>query len=405
MSIKNRFFQSATILATAGFFAFGLEHLASAAEVIAPTVTPDMLSYSRTRYALYFIGFVWSVGIFCLMLFQGWAARMRDLAESRFRNRFVQVAAFYIMFSATFLLLRLPLSFYSGFLLDHQYGLSHQSIGLWLTDLAKTYGVTTAIAVPGYAGLLWIIKRFPRSWAGFVWLASSLLIAAGIFLHPLVFDPLYNKFTPMPPSPLRSQIEQLATQAGIAGAPIFVVDSSRRTAKLNAYVTGLGSSHRIVLWDNLINKLPAEQVLAIIGHEIGHYVLHHIYWGFGISVLASACGLALLQFLGEPLRRRLPAAWGIRSLHDLTIIPAAALGSLLLALVTSPVESAISRAMEHQADAYGLQLTQNGPAMARSFISLSERNLSEPNPPKWIVFWFFSHPPLQERIDFALKTK
>jgi STE24 endopeptidase len=152
-------------------------------------------------------------------------------------------------------------------------------------------------------------------------------------------------------------------------------------------------------------KLPADQILAILGHEIGHYVLHHIYWGFGLSICGAGLGLAILQRFAEPVRRRLPKAWGVRSIYDLTILPVCLLGSLVIGIISSPVDSAISRFMEHQADEYGLRLTGNGPAMARSFVSLSEQNLSEPNPPPLIVFWFFSHPPLQERIDFALGKK
>src|SRR6185369_13538677 len=150
MGIKSLTIPRMLILAIAGFFAFWALHPVWAAEVVAPTITPQMLTYSRIRYALYAAGFFWSVAILCLILFGGWAARTRDFVESRCKGGFWQVALFYLIFSASFLALRLPLMFYSGFALAHQYGLSHQSIWLWLGDLAQTYTVTTVIAIACY---------------------------------------------------------------------------------------------------------------------------------------------------------------------------------------------------------------------------------------------------------------
>jgi STE24 endopeptidase len=204
---------------------------------------------------------------------------------------------------------------------------------------------------------------------------------------------------------LKTEISKLADQAGIGGAPIFVVDKSRQSQKLNAYVTGIGNSARIVLWDNTVNKLPQDQVLSIVAHEIGHYVLMHIYIGFAIASAVLLAGLLPAQRYAEKLVAKLPSSWRISGLTDPAVIPAAMMLLTVINFISDPIVNSISRHEEHQADEFGLKLTGNGPAMARTFVSLSEQNLSLPDPPFWIEFWLFSHPTLKNRIDYALNAK
>ena len=211
---------------------------------------------------------------------------------------------------------------------------------------------------------------------------------------------------PLPPGPLRAQIEALAAKAGIPNAPIYVVDKSRQTHETNAYVTGIGSSARIVLWDTMLPpRMPQDQVMAIVGHEMGHYVLKHLYWGFLLTVLGLLLALPLAQLFAEWLLRRFGPRWHLGGLTDYAATPALLLTVSLFSFLTAPITNGVSREVEHQADTYGLKITGNGPAMARAFVSLSEQNLSDPNPPPFIKFWLFTHPPLQERINFVLGRK
>jgi len=210
----------------------------------------------------------------------------------------------------------------------------------------------------------------------------------------------------LPLSPLRTQIEALAVKAGIPNAPIYVVDKSKQTHETNAYVTGIGSSARIVLWDTILPpRMPADQLRAIVAHEMGHYVLRHLYWGFLLTMLGLLFALPAAQKFAEWLLTRFGPRWGISSLTDYAAVPALLLTVSLFSFVSAPLTNGVSREVEHQADAYGLQITGNGPAMARAFVTISEQNLSNPNPPPLIKFWLFTHPPLQERIDFALGRK
>jgi len=374
-------------------------------DVRPPVVTPQMRRYSRTGYALYFAGTAYSLLALWGVLASGLSARLRRWVTP-LRFSLARLAAYYALLTLALVIIHAPLTFFAGYRLQHDYGLSTQSLGAWLGDEGKAVAVGIATTVPILWVLFWLINRSPRRWALWFWGALIPIIAFGIFVAPLVVDPLFNKFTPLPPGPLKTQIEALAAKAGIPNAPIFMVDKSRQTHTTNAYVTGIGSSARIVLWDTLLPpRTPPDQVVAIVGHEMGHYVLKHLYWGFLMSVVGLLLVLPLAQkFLGW-LLARYGKRWGIDGLTDHAAVPAFLLTTTLLGFLLAPITNGVSREIEHQADVYGLRVTGNRPAMARAFVSLSEQNLSDPDPPAFIKFWLFTHPPLRERIDFALGRK
>ena len=373
-------------------------------DIAPPVVTPQMTRYSRTRYALYFAGTAYELLVLWGVLETGLSARLRRLVQP-LRFSFFQLTGYYALLTLVLLVVHAPLTWYSGYYLEHAYGLSSQSFLAWLGDLAKGLAVDAATTVPILWLLFWLIQKSPRRWALWFWGALIPLIAFGIFISPLVIDPLFNKFTPMPPGPLKTQIEALAAKAGIPNAPVYVVDKSKQTHSTNAYVTGIGSSARIVLWDTTLQRMPPDQILAVVGHEMGHYVLKHLYWGFLMSVGGLLLLLPLAQKFAEWQITRFGPRWGVSGLTDYAATPALLLTMALFSFFLAPVTNGVSRVIEHQADAYGLAVTGNRPAMARAFVSLSEQNLSDPNPPAFITFWLFTHPPLQERIDFALGRK
>ena len=375
------------------------------ADVRPPVVTAQMKRYSEIGYALYFAGTAYGLLALWAVLATGLSARLRRWVQP-LRFSLLKLLGYYALLTLALLLIHAPLIVYSGYLLPHEYGLSSESFGGWAGDLFKGGGVDVFTTVPILWLLFWLIQRSPRRWALWFWAALIPVIAFGIFAAPLIVDPLFNKFTPLPPGPLRTRIEALAAKGGIPNAPIYVVDKSRQTHETNAYVTGIGSSARIVLWDTILPpRMPPDQVLAIVGHEMGHYVLKHLYWGFLMTVLGLLFALPIAQKFAEWLLYRFGSRWRIDGLTDYAATPALLLTVSLFGFLLAPITNGISREIEHQADAYGLQVTQNRPAMARAFVSLSEQNLSDPNPPPFIKFWLFTHPPLQERIDFALGRK
>ena len=375
------------------------------ADVRPPVVTPEMERYSKIGYALYFGGTAYGLLALWAVLATGLSARLRRWVQP-LRFSLLRLLGYYTLLTAVLLIIHAPLTVYRGYVLPHRYGLSSQSFGGWLGDVGKSVGVDIVTTVPILWLLFWLIGRSPRRWALWFWAALVPIIAFGIFAAPLVVDPLFNKFTPLPPGPLRTQIETLAAKAGIPNAPIYVVDKSRQTHETNAYVTGIGSSARIVLWDTILPpRMPADQLRAIVGHEMGHYVLKHLYWGFLLTTLGLLLALPAAQKFAEWLLRRFGPRWSVDGLTDYAAVPVLLLTVSLFSFLFAPVTNGVSREVEHQADAYGLQITGDGPAMARAFVTLSEQNLSDPSPPPFIKFWLFTHPPLQERIDFALGRK
>ena len=377
---------------------------ASADTVRPPVISPQMLRYSRTRYALYFGGTAYGLLALWGILATGLSARLRTWVLP-LRFSFLRVLGLYALLELTLLTVRSPLILYSGYFLDHAYGLSSQTFAAWLGDVAKSVGVNVLTTAPVLWLLFQLIQRSPRRWPFLFWGTLIPVIAFGLFASPLLIEPVFNKFSPLPPGPLRTQIQRLAAHAGIPDAPILVADKSQQTRETNAYVTGIGSSARIVLWDTTLQRMPPDQILAIVGHEMGHYVLKHLLWGFALTVGGLLVLLPLAQKFLEWLLTRFGSRWQVFGLQDLAAAPALLLTVSVFSFLLAPLTNGVSREIEHQADVYGLQVTGNRPAMARAFVSLSEQNLSDPDPPAFIKFWLLDHPALQDRIDFALGRK
>jgi STE24 endopeptidase len=266
--------------------------------------------------------------------------------------------------------------------------------------------------------LIWvlylIIRRSPRRWWFYFWLFTIPVTLGVILLQPLVIDPLFFKFTPLEGSrpELTTRIEAMLDRAGLAipRDRIFEMNASSKTKTVNAYVTGIGASKRLVIWDNTLEKLTPDETLLVVGHETGHYVLEHIPKEFVLIELVSL----IFIYLGFVAVRKLAAHWGERTLlegvGDLASLPLLFLVLTAITFLASPAICAISRHYEHQADQYALEIAHGvvpdpSTADARSFQVLGEEDLSDPDPNPFIKFWLYTHPPLEERIRFALDYK
>jgi Zn-dependent protease with chaperone function len=361
-----------------------------------------MVRYSNTRYALYFGSALLNMLILLWLLESRISDRLRDLAEKKTGNGLLRAWIYYPLFTLAYGALTLPLSFYSSYLLPHQYGLSNQSLSGWIADGAKELGISAVVAPPVVAFLYCTIRRSPRRWWLGFWLASIPLMIGVILLQPIVIEPLFNRFGPLRNEALRQKILALAAKAGIQRSRVFEVDASRRTRGVNAYVTGLGGSARIVLWDTLLQKLDEDEVLFVMAHEMGHYVEGHVPILVAASILGSFVFLFLTDRGSRAVLARNGERWGIRGLEDLASFPLLLLVLAILNFFGSPAAAALSRTVERRADTFGLRVAGNGRAAASSFVKLSELNLSHPDPPPFVEFWIFTHPPLKERIEKAL---
>lgn len=369
-----------------------------------PTVTPRMFEYSRIRYAVHFVWIALEVGFLCCFLQLGWSNALRSYAQTKSRFLFFQLVIFLSIFSITMTLVFSPFSYMTGFWLKHHYGLSNQSLTDWLIDAGKALAVNFCVELPVWWLIFTALRKFSRSWPFIVFIGSVPIIFALTFIAPLVIDPVFNKIEPMPESSLRTSIESLVAASGIPDTPIFTCDRHKQTKEINAYVTGLGSSARVVLWDTTIEKLPPEQVLCVVAHELGHYVLKHVYWGCAIGVLISLCLVPINIWITPMIFKNAPPAWKISSLQDIAGIPLLLLCVSILVFSAEPFINGYSRGIEHDADVFGLKLFKNKVAFASTFAALSRDNLAEPNPPALVELWLFSHPSLGERIRSSLTS-
>jgi STE24 endopeptidase len=279
-------------------------------------------------------------------------------------------------------------------------GLSTQSLGPWLLDVAKSAGIGALFAALGGALVLWLIRKFPARW----WMPSAGLVVAfavlTLYLSPVVIDPLFNKFEPLPKGELRSDVLRLADRAGVDVGEVYRVDASRRTTAVNAYVGGIGHTKRVVLYDNLVEDFPPEQVRSVVAHELGHVVNRDIPKGLLWIAIVAPAGTFLIQRLAERFAGgRLDE--GVRP--DGMAIPALALALALVSFGLTCAGNAVSRPVEARADAFALETTKDSDAFIELEKNLMLRNLGDPDPPGLTQALFGTHPTTKERLGFGVE--
>jgi len=367
------------------------------------------VAYSRAGYTLYFVSYLLGGLFLFLILRLGWAARFRDMAEHVSDKKWVQGFVFVPLLFLTLDVLDLPVSLYWHSLSLH-YQQSVQGWSSWFWDWTKGELLNAGFGIVLVLILFAVMRRSPRRWWLYFWFPAIVILLGIIVTRPLVIDPLFNKFEPLSRQypDLVVSIEKLASHAGvpISEDRIFLMVASQKTNAINAYVTGLGTSKRVVIWDTLLQKTTNDESLFIVGHELGHYVLGHVWQGF----LLGAAGLLLALYL---LFRGLHWAmdrwardWKLYGQEDWASLAVLLLLLQVLLFVSSPVISGYSRMREHAADVYGLEvihglIPHSEEVAAHAFQVLGEIDLSDPNPPPFVTFWLYSHPPLAERLVFA----
>jgi len=336
------------------------------------------------------------------------AVAFRNWAERLSPRRLVQAAVFAPPLLITVGVLRLPTAI-CGHWISLTFDQSVQGWASWAWDWTK--GELVAILLGAF--LTWllyaVIRRSPRRWWLYFWGALVPLIILGAFLDPLLIDPLFFKFEPLERThpQLVAELERVARRGGleIPRERFFEMKASEKLKAANAYVTGLGASKRVVVWDTTLRLLDTPQTLALFGHEMGHYVLDHVWRGIGFAAAVLFVFLVLAFGLARWSVRRW-VRWQIRGVEDWASLPVLLLLASLASFLFSPGIHAYSRYLEHQADVYGLEVTHglvtdSGEAAAEVQQILAEADLEDPDPPAFIVFWLHTHPPSRERIVFA----
>jgi STE24 endopeptidase len=284
---------------------------------------------------------------------------------------------------------------------QHAYGLSTQTFGKWLSDWIKGAGISAL----GLALVLWIpyllLRRSPRRWWLWAGLATAPIATFVLVVSPLWIDPLFNDFHRMEDRALEARILALADRAGIPGSRVYQVDKSVDTRTVNAYVAGIGSSKRIVLWDTMLAKLNPDQIAFVMAHEMGHFVLHHTLAAIAGATLLVTASLYLVHRLAGTLMARFGRRFGFHQLSDVASFPLLLLLGTVVSIISTPAVLALSRYQEHEADRFALELTRDNYAGATTFVRLQQENLSVPRPGPIFTFWRGSHPSLGDRVDFA----
>ena len=366
--------------------------------------TPENHAYQRFRVALNLWSPLLGVAAGLLLLFTGLAQRFRDIALARARGRWARVLVCFTLYSLAMFVLLLPLAWYDEFVLEHRFRLSNQTLAAWGTDQLKSLAFQiVSVGVVPLLALAWrAVETSPRRW--WLWLALGTLpvAVASVLLQPLVFEPLFNKFTPLHDQTLRTRILTLAARADVPARHVYEVDMSTRTKKINAYVSGFGASQRIVLWDTTLEYMSTDEILFVMGHEMGHYALQHIWKGLLLVAMGAFLAFRLVAWLVHASLRAFGERWGIHSASDLAAIPLLVAMLSLVGWLGAPITNAVSREVEHQADVFALELTHDNDAGARSFLKLAQGNRSDPEPAAWVKWMLYTHPPLGDRIRFAL---
>lgn len=370
------------------------------APVPVPEPSARTVEHYRSGNVLWWVRTAWEIALPAAFLFSGFSARLRDFARRVGRKWYFVLCIYFIVLMVLDYGANWPLHYYLGFVRPHAYGLSTQTFAKWFGDSLKSF----AIFLVGGMVLLWLpyllIKKSPRRWWLYVGLAMIPFYFFVQLIQPVVFDPLFNDFTPVQNKALEAKILTLADRAGIHGSHVYQVNKSVDTKTVNAYVTGFMGTKRIVLWDTIINKLDEHELLFVMGHEMGHYALNHVVKG-----ILFLSGLTFIAFygihrLGTWMLRRWGGKFGFDQLSDIASLPLLILLLNLISLVLTPIGFAYSRHLEHEADRFGLEITHYNHAAATGFTRLIDEDLDMPRPGIFFMLWRSTHPAIGDRIDF-----
>jgi len=360
-------------------------------------------AYFEGGYVLQVVDLLYGLGVAALFLLTPLSRRMRALAERLAKGAFLRSGLYAIQYFFLAALFAFPLSFYEGFHREHAYGMANNSFGSWMGDEAKSLMVTLVFGSLFVALLYLIFRKAPRTW--WVWgaVATVAFTAFGAMIAPVYLAPMFNTYKSVPAGPVRERILSLARANGIPADDVYWFDASRQTKRISANVSGLMSTTRMSLNDNLMNRSPGESIQAVLGHEMGHYVLNHVYKMLLAMGVIALAGFAFLSFAFDRIVARHGAGWGISGIADPGGMP------LLLAIVSiwffllTPVTNTLVRTQEVEADIFGLNASRQPDGFANVAMQLSEYRKIHPG--TWEEIVFFDHPSGWNRVHMAMAWK
>ena len=348
--------------------------------------------YNSAPRILYIIKFCFQTSLIIWLLFssvgQTFFKRLQEISRNYWLACTFSILNIWLLLKV----LSLPFSYYSGYYWQKIWGFSTQNQAAWWIDYLKNCGIELLISLVGGLIFFWLVNRLSRNW----WLVSAVLFSLWLIIEslcwPIVISPLFNHFEPLPNSAILTMVDDLAQRAGLNLSAVLVMDASRQTTLANAYFTGVGSTQRIVIYDTLLRNYSFPEVKAVIAHEMGHWrhndVVHGLFYGMiGGFIVFGLLTILLTPWLTKNSKKP-PQLWA-----------ALQLALLLLLFVSNPLQSAISREMELSADRFSLELTGDLKAEIQLQKDLARIGLSDLSPPRFIVWFSYSHPPALARIN------
>jgi STE24 endopeptidase len=357
----------------------------------------DARKYENAKYAISAAGFLVNTTFLILLLVFRWTSAIRDFAGRVLvsPSPSAVVLVYAILVGGIFTLLQLPLDFVSGFVLEHRFGLSRQSLDSWVKDQLKSLAVGAPLTLAGMEIIYYFLRQDPQRW----WIYSSLLFIAFFVLltnlAPVLLLPIFFKFTPVEDEELRRRLDRLARYAGTQVRGLFEWSLGEKTRKANAAVVGWGNTRRIIVSDTLLKNFSAEEIEAIMAHELCHHVKAHIWWGILVQSVLTLVSFRAIDYVLRTYGS------GFQGLGDIANFPLLGLTGLALSLLVLPGVNYFSRRLETAADLYALDATGDALAFVSSMEKLAELNLANKSPNKIIEFIFYSHPSVEQRIRLA----
>ncbi len=378
------------------------------------TLSPEKLAKAaalyRVRVRLLMVDTIFGFVLLLSFLYGRVGTRFRGVAERVTKRAWLQGLIYVPLLLLGLIVMSLPLEMYSHHL-SLLYGLSVQRWGSWLRDWGKDLALEVLIGTVAVCSAYALMRRSPQRWWLWFWMISLPFVIFFVFLAPLVIDPMFNHFDLLEQrhKELVTEIEKVVHQGGltIPRSRMFEMRASEKVTTLNAYVTGLGASKRVVVWDNTMRELTNPQTLYVFAHEMGHYVLNHIWKTLALISLFLLVACYLAARMGQWAVSRYSSRWAIRSVSDWASLPLLILILSLFAFLTEPMINGFSRYLEHQADQYGMEVIHGivlnaNQTAAQTFQALGQNGLSYPYPSRWLVFWTYDHPSISDRVQFVL---
>lgn len=352
--------------------------------------------YARIKRRMWLVDMAGGLLYALLWLVTGWSTGLRDWLLSFTENPYLLVALYAVIFGGIYYVLNLPLSYLAEFVYPHRYDLSTQSLKDWLLDQVKGLGVGAILGLILIQVIYLILRVTGDAW--WLWLSGAMLLFSVVLVNlaPVLIMPIFNKFTPLSEEheDLAERLIRLAEKAGTEVKGVYKMDMSRRTRQANAALMGSGNTRRIVLGDTLIEEFSPDEIETVLAHELGHHVNKDMPILIGFSTLLITLGF----FLVSLVMNWAVNTFGLTGVADPAGLPVLMILLSLYQLVVMPISNAFSRWRERMADDYALETTDKPEAFASAFKQLANQNLGEVDPEPWVVFLFYSHPPLRDRI-------